>query len=127
MNTAGCRRRHSRRGRGDSSRHDPGRASPASRAVDLGLAKGVASMFRRVWVLCLLVTVLLAACAQNAPGSGGAQGNAANGDKLFHQATLGKDNLPGCSSCHSTEPDKTLVGPSLAGIATDAAGAFKEE
>ncbi len=85
-------------------------------------------MFRRTWVISLLVALLLMACggAQNAPVSGGAQGNAADGDKLFHQATLGKGNLPGCASCHSTEPDKKLVGPSLAGIATDAAGAFKE-
>ena len=85
-------------------------------------------MFRRTWVICLLVSLVLAACggAQTASGPGGAAGTATNGDKLFHQATIGKDNLAGCVSCHSTEPDKQLVGPSLAGIATDAAGAFEE-
>ncbi len=55
-----------------------------------------------------------------------AAGNAANGEKLFNQATLGKDNLPGCKTCHSIVKDQKLVGPSLYGIATDAEGAFKE-
>lgn len=46
-------------------------------------------------------------------------GDAANGEKLF----LGKG--PGgqypCAACHSLEPNKTLVGPSLAGISANAA------
>ncbi|MGE5602513.1 MAG: c-type cytochrome [Nitrososphaerales archaeon] len=82
--------------------------------------------------LFVLVALLLVACSGGAAtqspsaGQSASAGNAANGDKLFHQATLGKDNVPGCVTCHSTEKDKALVGPSLAGIATDAAGAFKE-
>ena len=34
------------------------------------------------------------------------------------QSTIG--TAPGCSTCHSLEPGKKLVGPSLAGIATRA-------
>jgi cytochrome c2 len=80
-------------------------------------------------VLCVLV-LLLAACGgqpgQGAPAASGA-GDAAAGQKLFEQMTIGKNNGPGCVTCHSVEPGKTIVGPSLAGIATDAAGAFTEE
>ncbi len=45
-------------------------------------------------------------------------GDAAAGAKEFQ--TLG------CSNCHSTQPDKKIVGPSLAGIALDAADSVKE-
>jgi cytochrome c2 len=80
-------------------------------------------MSKSTWILLSVVVVLLAAC-----GGGGqaAAGNAANGDKLFHQAAIGKNNVAGCGTCHSTEPNKTIVGPTLAGIAPDAEGAFKE-
>lgn len=82
----------------------------------------------RVSLLVVIVgaALLLAAC-----GGGGAapqatsSGNASDGDKLFHQATLGKNNLPGCATCHSTEKGQVLVGPSLGGIATTAASAFQ--
>ncbi len=82
----------------------------------------------RVIRLIVFVVALLAvaACGGGATTQPSSSGNAANGDKLFHQATIGKDNVAGCATCHSTEKDKKLVGPSLAGIATDAAGAFKE-
>jgi cytochrome c2 len=47
------------------------------------------------------------------------QGDAANGEKLF----LGKG--PGgqypCAACHALEPNKTVVGPSLAAISVNAA------
>jgi nitric oxide reductase subunit C len=86
------------------------------------------------FVVFVAVVLLLAACGSptSTGGSTGnpavaGPGNAANGDKLFHSATLGKDKVPGCATCHSTEADKTVVGPSLGDIATDAAGAFKEE
>jgi nitric oxide reductase subunit C len=89
-------------------------------------------------VVFVIVALLLAACGGGAAtqsstaapsasaGQSASAGDAANGDKLFHQATIGKDNVAGCATCHSTEKDKTIVGPSLAGIGTDAAGAFKE-
>jgi cytochrome c2 len=81
-------------------------------------------MNRRVIAVLFIIAVLLTACGGSAQQAGGA-GNAANGDKLFHQASLGK--APGCATCHSTEPGKVITGPSLAGIATDAAQTPSEE
>ena len=42
------------------------------------------------------------------------------GEMLFQQPTFG--NAPGCIACHSLEPGIVLVGPSLAGIATQVEG-----
>ncbi len=84
---------------------------------------------RKTLVFVLLaLSLLLAACggkssAPAAPsgGEGAAmKGDPAHGKELFNSATLG--NGPGCATCHSLEDGVTLVGPSLAGIATEAAG-----
>lgn len=40
------------------------------------------------------------------------------GKALFEMNMIGENKAPGCIVCHSLEPDKNLVGPSLAGIAT---------
>ena len=80
-------------------------------------------------LLVLLLSLLL---ALSACGGGGdadtpadaeieAIGNAANGETLFSQATIGANNAPGCITCHSLEPDVVIVGPSQAGLATRAA------
>ncbi|HOU39874.1 MAG TPA: c-type cytochrome [Promineifilum sp.] len=83
-------------------------------------------------LLMLLISLFLLALA--ACGGGGntdettadntgdtaAVGNAANGEKLFSQATIGANNAPGCITCHSLEPDVVIVGPSQAGLATRA-------
>lgn len=68
----------------------------------------------------ILVAALLAACgggASPAPagGSAGAAGDPAAGKALFAQTVIGSS--PGCITCHALEPGKTLVGPSMAGIA----------
>lgn len=47
-------------------------------------------------------------------------GDAANGEALFAQPTIGANNAPGCITCHSLEPDVVIVGPSQAGLATRA-------
>ena len=80
-------------------------------------------MSRSTMVLLVLVVLVLAAC-----GGGGGQtasvvpGDATKGQALFEQKTVGKDNLQGCVTCHSLQKGVVLTGPSLAGIATDAAG-----
>lgn len=81
------------------------------------------------FVVIVVAALLLAACAGGgnaSSSSSAAPGDAANGEKLFHSATLGKDKLPGCGTCHSTTEEKAGVGPSLAEIGSDAQGAFKE-
>ncbi|GAB4522058.1 MAG: hypothetical protein Fur0018_03270 [Anaerolineales bacterium] len=46
-------------------------------------------------------------------------GDAAAGEALFNQDTIG--SAPGCKACHSLEPNTVIVGPSLYGMADDAA------
>ena len=84
-------------------------------------------VFFLLFVLALAVS--LAACggakqqptsaapAAQQPAASGS-GDAANGKTLFSQTVL--NGNAGCSTCHSTEAGKILVGPSLAGIATRA-------
>ena len=62
-----------------------------------------------VFVLTVLCLLILSACGGQEDGADSAliqQG------KLVFQAN--------CSACHSTSPGVTIVGPSLAGIATRA-------
>ena len=75
-------------------------------------------------VLACVALLALAACGNQAAPA--AVGDAVTGKALFEQKTIGEDNVAGCATCHSVEPDSKIVGPSLAGIATDAADAFKE-
>jgi cytochrome c551/c552 len=68
-------------------------------------------------VLVICMTLLLAAGC----GGGGDEepaGSAQAGEKLFKQATIG--NQAGCGSCHSLDAGVILVGPSLAGIGSQA-------
>jgi nitric oxide reductase subunit C len=92
---------------------------------------------RSTMLLCiaLIVVVLaLAACGGGAAKPAGSEsqpaaaagGNADNGKKLFNEPVIASAGSPGCVTCHSLEKDKTIVGPSLAGIATDAAATVKE-
>jgi cytochrome c2 len=83
-------------------------------------------MFRPFLVVLMISAMVLAACGGGGGGgqgggTGGAgAGNADNGRRLFAQNTIGRNNAPGCASCHSVEPGKTMVGPTMAGIATKA-------
>ena len=84
---------------------------------------------RTLWVLVVALLVL-SACGgggQSTPASsaGAAAGDPAAGQKLFSMTSIGSSNAPGCSTCHSTEPGKVLVGPSLANIGTQAAEIIK--
>ncbi len=89
-------------------------------------------MYRKLlFFLATLVLALLVACgAQTTPtpeaATGGAEqqaeavtGDPERGKELFNAPVVG--GQAGCSACHSLEPDVTLVGPSLAGVATRAA------
>ncbi len=79
---------------------------------------------KRIFFILLVLTLVLAACG----GGGGEEaapaeqqtvsGDPARGEALFKQNTIG--GAPGCITCHSLEPGQTLVGPSVAGIATRA-------
>lgn len=65
--------------------------------------------------LVVILGLMLAACG----GGGASASDVAAGDQLFHQTVIGTN--AGCMTCHSTEQGVTIVGPSLAGIATTAA------
>lgn len=78
-----------------------------------------------LFVGLMTVTLMLAGCGGGAgqPASSGAggTGDAAAGKALFAQTVLGSN--PGCITCHSLEAGKTLVGPSMAGVAGRAGSA----
>jgi cytochrome c551/c552 len=74
-------------------------------------------MWKPVYFVVLMLTLSLAACGQPTPaGVGEVQiGEAAAGKQVFHEIST-----PACGACHSLEPDKVIVGPSLAHIGTTA-------
>jgi len=89
-------------------------------------------MTRSLWrtltvigLLCLL-SLLAAACGggggegETNSGTGGEAGNVERGEKLFSQTVIGSHAAPGCRTCHSLEEGITIVGPSMAGIASRA-------
>ena len=93
-------------------------------------------MFKRTTLLLslVLIVVLLAltACGGGAAKPAGGEqpaaaagGNADAGKKLFNEPVIASAGSPGCVTCHSLEKGKTLVGPSMAGIATVAAADIK--
>ena len=65
-----------------------------------------------------LTLVLVAACGGGSenPSSGGTDPDVTAGKALFDQTVL--EGNAGCITCHSIDPGKTVVGPSLAGIAS---------
>lgn len=82
-------------------------------------------MSKRILSLALLIclfTTALAACG-GGDKSGASAGDAKRGKELYNKTVIGPNAAPGCVTCHSLEPGKTLVGPSHAGIATIAATA----
>jgi nitric oxide reductase subunit C len=73
-------------------------------------------MTGKTWLTLIAISVLITACSGRALA--GSAGDPAAGKALFQQTTIRE--APACSTCHSTEPDKVIVGPSLAGIASRA-------
>ncbi len=66
---------------------------------------------KKTITLLAIISLFLAACGQQSTQTGDPEA----GEKLFNQVTI--DKAPGCKTCHSTEPNKVIVGPSLAGVA----------
>ncbi len=77
-------------------------------------------------LLSVLVLNVVACGGQQAATGGGATGNVENGKALYSKSPLGTNKLASCVSCHSLEKGRTIVGPSLAAIGTDAAKRIKE-
>ncbi len=77
-------------------------------------------------MLVVILILMLAACGggggdtAESEGGGSSVGDAANGEALYNQVTIGSASAPGCVTCHSLEPDVVLVGPSHAGLASRA-------
>ncbi|MCU0486393.1 MAG: c-type cytochrome [Anaerolineales bacterium] len=67
-------------------------------------------------VLLLMISFLLLACEGTNSSSAS---DIKAGELLFKQSAIGSQ--VGCITCHSLEPDVTLIGPSLAGIGARAA------
>lgn len=63
-------------------------------------------------LLLVVVLIAVASCSGN-DGDGGP------GEELFASAVLG--GQAGCVTCHSLEPNRVVVGPSLAGVGERAA------
>jgi cytochrome c2 len=80
----------------------------------------MAKRFALLVIAITIFSVLLVACGSEKSG-GSTGGDPDRGEALYHQTIIGPNAAPGCATCHSIEPGKTLVGPSHAGIATRAA------
>jgi len=83
-------------------------------------------------IALIVIALALAACGGGAAKPAGGEqpaaaagGNADAGKKLFNEPVIASAGSPGCVTCHSLEKGKTLVGPSMAGIATVAAADIK--
>lgn len=70
-------------------------------------------VLRSIALPLALAGLLLAGC--------GGGGDAAAGQRLYNQQSLGRTDAPGCVTCHSVEPGEVSVGPSHAGLAGRAA------
>lgn len=79
-------------------------------------------MHKSVWVGIAAAALTLAACGGGGGGDGA--GDAARGEALFKQSTIGTASAPGCSTCHSLDGSQ-LVGPSQKGVVGRAEAAIK--
>jgi cytochrome c oxidase subunit 2 len=83
--------------------------------------KGFQKMRKHFFIIVFLLTftLLLAACGGGADDTSETEGPldlAAQGEKLYKQATIGSASSPGCVTCHSLEEGVSLVGPSHASV-----------
>lgn len=81
--------------------------------------------FALLAIAFILFSALLVACGGGENGGSATGGDPDRGKELYNQTIIGPNAAPGCVTCHSLEPGKTLVGPSHAGLATKAATAVE--
>jgi mono/diheme cytochrome c family protein len=81
--------------------------------------------FALLAIAFILCSAWLVACGGGESGDSGTSGDPGRGKALYNQTIIGPNAAPGCVTCHSLEPGKTLVGPSHAGLATKAATAVE--
>lgn len=73
-------------------------------------------MRTRIWlVVAAVALLLLAGCSS---GDTTDASGAVDGQALFQETMVNQS--PGCITCHSLEPGVKLVGPSMAGVASQA-------
>ena len=75
------------------------------------------------FILLVVLALTIVACGGGGDESGGT--DTAAGEKLFASAVIGTQ--AGCITCHSLTPDETIVGPSMAGIASRGDEAYIRE
>ena len=66
--------------------------------------------------IALVLLLVLAGCSDDSGTDG--PSTVRPGQDIFEERILGPN--PGCITCHSFDPDTTLVGPSIAGVAVRA-------
>jgi mono/diheme cytochrome c family protein len=76
------------------------------------------------FILLVVLALTVVACGGGGAESGGGADTAA-GEKLFAQPIIGTQ--AGCITCHSLAPGETIVGPSMAGIASRGDEAYIRE
>jgi len=77
------------------------------------------NLMKKVIFVILVLSLLLvvaAACGGGGKSASGGDADVAAGKAIFEKTVLGSN--AGCVTCHAREAGKTIVGPSLAGIAS---------
>lgn len=77
------------------------------------------------FILLVVLALTVVACGGGGDEGGGGGADADAGETLFAQAVIGTQ--AGCITCHSLTPDETIVGPSMAGIASRGDEAYIRE
>jgi cytochrome c2 len=69
-------------------------------------------MRKKMFLVSMILVASLMACG----GDGGTAGGGGAGDTAAGQTVYSQVASPACNTCHSLEPDVTMVGPSLANM-----------